>query len=249
VGRRYQKVVQPDTGREASCLYAQLPDNEFRLLVETDIETGLRWGELTELRPRDINFATRMLLVTRVAVELTKRFHPDSGRFLVKEYPKDEEHRRLKLSPQISAKLEAHVDENSLGLDDLVFAVRDLENTSRRSSPGATAASVRSAVIPTISVTCSRRGDYATRNPATSQGRPTDSACRRGHFRWWNVARWFLAPCTALHRPSAITPGKRGYLEGCFSDSATGLRVQTLARRLDPTVRPLDTDIAVLDCL
>ncbi|SDY04031.1 hypothetical protein SAMN05444365_101463 [Micromonospora pattaloongensis] len=71
-----------------------------------------------------------MLLVTRVAVELTKRFHPEGGRFLVKEYPKDEEHRRLKLSPQISAKLKAHVDDKDLGPDDLLFAIRDSENTS-----------------------------------------------------------------------------------------------------------------------
>jgi hypothetical protein len=71
-----------------------------------------------------------MLQVARVAVELTKRFHPEGGRFLVKEYSKDEEHRRLKLSPQISAKLKAHVDENGLGLDDLLLAIRDSENTS-----------------------------------------------------------------------------------------------------------------------
>ena len=27
----------------------------MKLLVETDIESGLRWGELTELRPKDLN--------------------------------------------------------------------------------------------------------------------------------------------------------------------------------------------------
>jgi integrase len=127
IPKKIREIVTPE---QFDTLYAQLPEKEFRLLVETDIETGLRWGELTELSPRDINFATRMLLVTRVAVELTKRFHPEGGRFLVKEYPKDEEHRRLKLSPQISAKLEAYVDGNGLGSNDLLFAIRDSENTS-----------------------------------------------------------------------------------------------------------------------
>jgi integrase len=110
IPKKVREIVTPE---QFDTLYAQLPDNEFCLLVETNIETGLRRGELTELRSRDINFATRMLLVTRVAVELTRRFHPEGERFLVKEYPKDEEHRRLKLSPQISAKLKAHVEDTA----------------------------------------------------------------------------------------------------------------------------------------
>lgn len=127
IPKKVREIVTPE---QFDTLYAKLPDNEFRLLVETDIETGLRWGELTELRPRDINFATRTLLVTRVAVELTKRFHPEGGRFLVKEYPKDEEHRRLKLSAQICSKLAAHVEENSIRPDDLLFAIRDAYDRS-----------------------------------------------------------------------------------------------------------------------
>jgi hypothetical protein len=31
-------------------IYAALPSEDARLLAETDIESGLRWGELTELR-------------------------------------------------------------------------------------------------------------------------------------------------------------------------------------------------------
>ncbi|MBW6433086.1 site-specific integrase [Actinoplanes hulinensis] len=127
IAKKVREIITPE---QFDTLYSVLPDNEFRLLIETDIETGLRWGELTELRPRDINFATRTLLVTRVAVELTKRFHPTGDRFLVKEYPKDEEHRRLKLSPQITAKLQAHVTENNLAPDDLLFAIRDPEITT-----------------------------------------------------------------------------------------------------------------------
>ncbi len=37
----------------------------LRLLAETKIETGLRWGEITELRMSDIDLATRMLTVSR----------------------------------------------------------------------------------------------------------------------------------------------------------------------------------------
>lgn len=94
------------TPEQFATLYEALP-GAFRLLVETDIETGLRWGELTELRVHDLAFATRMLTVSRAVVEVDPRFHPDGGRFLVKDYPKDREYRRLKLSAQITAKLKA----------------------------------------------------------------------------------------------------------------------------------------------
>jgi hypothetical protein len=46
--------------------------------------------------------------MSRAVVELNPHFHPDGGRFLVKEYPKDKEYRRFKLSAQIVAKLGAH---------------------------------------------------------------------------------------------------------------------------------------------
>jgi hypothetical protein len=76
---------------------------------------------LTELRVRDLEFGTRMLTVNRAVVEVHPRFHPEGGRFLVKDYPKDREYRRLKLSVQIVAKLKADVNKLGLGRDDLLF--------------------------------------------------------------------------------------------------------------------------------
>jgi integrase len=102
-------------------LYQALPGADAQLLVETDIESGLRWGELTELRVRDLDFATCILTVSRAVVELTQDDHPDGGRFLVKDYPKDKEYRRFKLSQQITAKIQAHVAAKGLGDDDLIF--------------------------------------------------------------------------------------------------------------------------------
>ncbi|MEU9874049.1 hypothetical protein AB0C87_40030 [Actinomadura sp. NPDC048021] len=90
-------------------------------MVETAIETGLRWGELTELRGRDLKTRSRLLTVSRVVVELNPKFHPEGKRFLVKDYPKDKEWRRFKLSDQIVAKLEDHIIEEKLGTDGLLF--------------------------------------------------------------------------------------------------------------------------------
>ena len=53
------------TPEQFEVLYGALPDADAQLLVETAIESGLRWGELTELRVRDLDIATRMLTVSR----------------------------------------------------------------------------------------------------------------------------------------------------------------------------------------
>jgi integrase len=77
------------TAAEFDLLYQALPNADARLLVETDIESGLRWGELTELRARDLDQATRILTVSRAVVTVPPEEHPSGGRFLVKDYPKE----------------------------------------------------------------------------------------------------------------------------------------------------------------
>lgn len=118
VPKRPKKVI---TAKQFDSLYRGLPDAGSRLLVETVIESGLRWGETAELRVKDLDFTTRVLTVSRTVVELNPKFHPTQGRFLVKPYPKGKEYRRFKLSPQIVRKLQAHVGDRGLGEDDLFF--------------------------------------------------------------------------------------------------------------------------------
>jgi integrase len=74
------------TADQFNLLYQALRDADARLLVETAIESGLRWGELTELRVGDLNFATRILTVSRAVVELSPDDQPEGNRFLVKDY-------------------------------------------------------------------------------------------------------------------------------------------------------------------
>ncbi|MFZ2033612.1 MAG: hypothetical protein WAW53_07645 [Candidatus Dormiibacterota bacterium] len=86
VPRKPLKIITPE---QFDAIYAVLPDAASRLLIETDIETGLRWGELTELRVQDLDLATRFLTVSRTVVQVDPKFHPTRERFLVKQYPKD----------------------------------------------------------------------------------------------------------------------------------------------------------------
>jgi integrase len=97
-----EKARRIITAAQFSQLYEALPGEDARLLVETDIESGLRWGELTELRVRDLDLVTRILTVSRAVVAMPCGERSSDSRFLVKDYPKDKEYRRLKLSAQIT---------------------------------------------------------------------------------------------------------------------------------------------------
>jgi integrase len=125
VPKKMRAIVTPT---QFSDIYTCLPNDAARLLVETDIETGLRWGELTELRPVDLDAGSRILTVSRVVVELVPRFHPEGGRFLIKDYPKDREHRRLKLNPDVLDAITAHIKANRIGRKDLLFPLGLLDH-------------------------------------------------------------------------------------------------------------------------
>jgi integrase len=126
-----RKPLQIITPEQFDLIYQALPVADYQLLVETAIESGLRWGELTELRPRDLD-RTRLLTVSRAVVEINPKYHPTRGRFLVKDYPKDREYRRFKLSEQIVDKLRVHIQAKSLGADDLLFAMRETGQSNAR---------------------------------------------------------------------------------------------------------------------
>ena len=111
VPKKPLKIITPE---QFDAIYTAVADGALKLLIETDIETGLRWGELTELRVKDLEPITRVLTISRTVVQVNPKFHPTASRFLVKEYPKDKEYRRLKLSPQLTAMIGAHITEAGL---------------------------------------------------------------------------------------------------------------------------------------
>ena len=202
VPKKRRLIVTPE---QFDSLYLELPSDTMKLLVETDIESGLRWGELTELRPRDLNFGTGVLTVSRVVVELPPRFHPEGRRFLVKDYPKDQEHRQLKLSPQIVRKIAAHVEQHGLGDDDLLFPMPEVPQRSLRvladpatlglTTPNAAGRRYQHGTLSGYSAGKCRcehcRGAYATyraQRRAAGQDRPRGRRTVEtdGHIpRWW----------------------------------------------------------------
>lgn len=126
VARRPRQII---TAEQYQRLREAISDPVMRLLVETDIESGLRWGEVTELRVKDLDAANGILTVCRAVVHL-RAARPDGSQFLVKDYPKDREYRRVKIAPHLVAELDAHVAAGGLASGDLLFCLP--EQVARR---------------------------------------------------------------------------------------------------------------------
>src|SRR5690242_13638276 len=123
------------TVEQFDAIYAAIEDPMMRLLIETDIDTGLRWGELTELRPRDINFNNAVISVERAVVQLNPKFHPEGKRFLVKDYPKDKQSRQVGITSELLDKIKDHIATHGIGRDDLLFQMPQPTGPARRSLP------------------------------------------------------------------------------------------------------------------
>ncbi len=99
-------------------LLVAVPDGPLRLMVKIDIETGLRWGELSELRVKDLDTSTGVITVQRAVVRL--RSASSGARFVVKAYPKDGQVRRVRVAPHMVEKLEHHIAQTDLSANDLL---------------------------------------------------------------------------------------------------------------------------------
>jgi len=119
---RKTRILTPD---EYDKLLAAIPER-FQLLVMTDIETGLRWGELIALRPRHIDFLRCTISVEQTIVEVSRKHSPTGARMIVKDYPKDNEFRTLRVSETLLTRIARRIEQLVLGRDDLIFASTEI---------------------------------------------------------------------------------------------------------------------------
>lgn len=132
VKRKAKRVITSD---QFDRIYTALPNADMQLLVETDIESGLRWGELTELRVGDLDLVAGVISVSRTVVHLRSAGKAGGPRFIVKQYPKDKEERQVKIAPHLVAKLAHRIKAGSLQRDDLLFTIPLQNEASRRTRP------------------------------------------------------------------------------------------------------------------
>ena len=114
------RTLTPD---EYERLLAALPA-QHRLMIETLIEAGLRWGELVALKPRHIDFLRRTLAVEETIVEVSKKHSPTGQRYLLKPYPKDNEPRTFGVRQDWLDAMAHHIQTNGIGHDDLLFPTK-----------------------------------------------------------------------------------------------------------------------------
>ncbi|ACU77731.1 integrase family protein [Catenulispora acidiphila DSM 44928] len=123
VAKKTKRII---TAEQYDKLHAAIGESEhdgerMQLLTETDIETGMRWGELTEFRVKDLDPDADLITIARAVVKLDPKFHPQGKRFLVKDYPKDGEWRELKISRRLTTSLVDFAARRGLGSEDLFF--------------------------------------------------------------------------------------------------------------------------------
>lgn len=117
-----QKPLKIITPRQFEQFYEALPDAMSKLLVETAIETGMRWSELTELRVKDFDESQDAFTVCRAAVTVPPQFHPEADKTIyIKSYPKNGKYRYVKIGKDLAAKLQAHIAQHQLKDEDLLF--------------------------------------------------------------------------------------------------------------------------------
>ncbi|MCA1186245.1 MULTISPECIES: tyrosine-type recombinase/integrase, partial [unclassified Saccharopolyspora] len=108
------------TPAEYDALHTALAAPRWRLLVDVAFETGIRWGELAELRVHDLHLATRVLTISRAVVEL-RHPDPDGQCFRIKQYLKNTAYRQLHLTTELTHALLDHLTEHHLASDDLIL--------------------------------------------------------------------------------------------------------------------------------
>ena len=109
------------TPAEFDVLIAAVPQR-YRLMVETAIETGMRWGELIALKPRHVDFLRKKITVADTIMEVSKRHSPTGERYVAKAYPKDNEPRTFAVDQAWLDAVAEHITTHQLGRDDLLFA-------------------------------------------------------------------------------------------------------------------------------
>jgi hypothetical protein len=173
-----------------------------RLFLEVEIGSGLRWGELTELRARDLQLDSGILTITRTVSEVNPKYHPTGGRFYVKPYPKSKHSRRLKLDPDLVDAIAQHNRRYDTGLDDLIFRYLQFSPTPA-TLPALVDAETLGLTDPT---SASRRYQHGTLSAYTAGG------CRCEHCK----------ATTSRAEPGPVTPTDTCHATG--SDTESGSR-------------------------
>jgi integrase len=93
-GRRAVKIT---TTEQFLKVRACLPTKPAQVLATLLVSSGIRFCEAIGLQPDDFDFDACVLEVARSVVKVSRRHHPEGKTFLVRDYTKNGQTRRIKL--------------------------------------------------------------------------------------------------------------------------------------------------------
>ena len=119
-GRRAIKVT---TTEQFLKVRGCLPTRAAQVLPALLVSSGIRFCEAIGLQPDDFDFDfdAGVLNVARSVVKVSRAHHPQAKTFLVRDYTKNGQTRRLKLDRDVVHLVAAYISEQGIGPMSVIF--------------------------------------------------------------------------------------------------------------------------------
>jgi integrase len=139
-GRRAIKVATPE---QYLTVRACLPNKPAQVFSTLLVSSGLRFCEAIGLQPDDFDFEAGILEVARSVVKVSREHHPQGKTFLVRDYTKNGQTRRLKLDRAVVELVRGHVAEHRIGEREVIFPAELVVPPPQRTKPRLTEEQVK----------------------------------------------------------------------------------------------------------
>ena len=130
-GRRAIKIT---TTEQFLKVRGCLPTRAAQVFSTLLVSSGIRFCEAIGLQPADFDFEAGILEVARSVVKVSRQHHPQGKTFLVRDYTKNGQTRRLKLDWAVVELVRGHVAEHGIGETEVIFPA-ELVVPPRRTKP------------------------------------------------------------------------------------------------------------------
>ena len=138
-GRRAIKIATPEQyAKVRGCL----PTKPARVFSTLLVSSGMRFCEAIGLQPADFDFEAGILEVARSVVKVSRQHHPQGKTFLVRDYTKNGQTRRLKLDGAVVELMRGYLAEHGIGEREVMFPA-ELVVPPRRTKPRLTEEEIR----------------------------------------------------------------------------------------------------------
>jgi integrase len=128
-GRRAIKITTTDQFLKVrGCL----PTRAAQVFATLLVSSGIRFCEAIGLQPDDFDFDMSVLEVARSVVKVSRDHHPQGKTFLVRDYTKNGQTRRLKIDRDAAELVRVFISEQGIGKTSVIFPIELVVPPPRR---------------------------------------------------------------------------------------------------------------------